>query len=276
VESGAKGLHVVSDFDRTLTLRRYSTHGTCEQSPLLPEKARLRAKELYERFYPVELDHSVPHAAKYAAMREWWLGANASLVDSGLCKQTLRRIVADALQQCCCGILRPGAKDLFALCHEHGVPLTIFSAGVADVLEEIVLQDAGYDLAAMPEAVVVANRALWREDGVIAGFAEPLVHAMNKCELPLPAAVRRQLRSPPRLLLLGDSLSDAHMADPMLAEMKGDPVVLRIAWIGGDDGKDADDAKIADFLREFDAVVTGDGPLTTALDVISGVVAAKH
>ena len=64
-----------------------------------------------------------------------------------------------------------------------GIPFLIFSAGLADVIQEVLTQVQGTGDAPVkqtrPGQRIVSNRMLW-SGGILTGFSEPLIHMFNK------------------------------------------------------------------------------------------------
>ena len=81
------------------------------------------------QYHPIEIDDTVPHDVKAAAMVEWWTGAHDVMIEAGVKKQLFADLVCSPDI-----MLRPGTHQLFALTAKHKVPLHIFSAGVGDVI----------------------------------------------------------------------------------------------------------------------------------------------
>ena len=148
------------------------------------------------------------------------------------------------------------------LLQEADVPLNIFSAGLADVIEIVLNQRLPFDVA--PTTNVVSNRMRWTDDGLMAklvGFSEPLIHMFNKteecfAEQAADAAILTSLKQRPMSVLLGDSIGDATMCS-------GGPhppsTTLRIGFLN-----DASKAPqvLGDYLEKFDIVIVGDTPMT--------------
>jgi hypothetical protein len=49
-----------------------STHGILERSGYFGEAFTTRAKQIFNKYYPIEVDTNIDHATKWAAMDEWW------------------------------------------------------------------------------------------------------------------------------------------------------------------------------------------------------------
>ena len=136
-QGGAQQLQIISDFDRTISKyylndgksKGNSCHGVhnCD----LPNFAE-EAEKLYNKYYPMEVLTELSHEEKVKACEEWWGKNHALLVNLGLTKKKMKSGVAAGFGEI---ILRGGYKqwvDFGSL----QVPLIIFSAGLADVIEE--------------------------------------------------------------------------------------------------------------------------------------------
>ena len=149
---GAGALRVVADFDYTLTrfwadapantVRAFSSHRTIEDSGLLSDAYHARVKAMQQKYYPLEVSTTLSHEEKLAHMIDWWNGAHETLVNDacGFRRAHIREAVrrARAQEPHARLLLRPGAAQFMNALHAAGVPLLVFSAGVADVLEEVV------------------------------------------------------------------------------------------------------------------------------------------
>src|SRR5690606_20357852 len=106
--------------------------------------------------------------------------------------------------------LREGCHDLFDLTEQNSVPLLIFSAGIADVLEEVIRH-----YARLPSnAVVVSNKMIFSEAGALTGFQDPVLHVFNKrasTALGHPYFHDPKNQQRTNVLLLGDSPADPDM-----------------------------------------------------------------
>ncbi len=108
VQGGRERLHVISDFDMTLTKwgdaqgkRSVSSHGilTRATSHTTPEfKARTSA--YYDRYYPMEVSTALSPADKVKAMEEWWSLAHDELLKLKLTRAHIRDMVGTWLCVC--------------------------------------------------------------------------------------------------------------------------------------------------------------------------------
>lgn len=213
VADGAGRLHVVTDFDHTVT-KPYKTDGTripssfgvLNMCPSLPDECRRESLALVRRFCPIERDPHMPLAAKTAAMLEWWRLSDGLHRGFRLARSEIAAAAATFNDDC----LRVGAKELFDALLELAVPVLVFSAGLADgvlaILRETELLHANVQ--------VLGNYLVYGEDEMLQGFdGTRIVHAFNKNEHALDNSEGgRRLRDRRNVLVMGDSLGDAEMA----------------------------------------------------------------
>ncbi|KAG9334658.1 hypothetical protein JZ751_007376 [Albula glossodonta] len=179
--------------------------------------AKLQLLQLKDKYYPIEIDPHLTMEEKYPFMVEWYFKSHTLLVEQRLQKEKLPEVVRES--DAC---LREGYEQFFDRLQVHNVPVFIFSAGLGDVLEEIIRQAGVYH----PNVKVVSNFMDFDEKGVLKGFKGDLIHVYNKHD----GALRntdyfKQLKDNCNIILLGDSLGDLNMAD-------GVPSVENILKIG--------------------------------------------
>ena len=165
--AGTEQLVVVSDFDMTLTSflmpdgsRGMSTHGILERSGYFGEAFTTRAKQIFNKYYPIEVDPNIDPATKWAAMSEWWETTHGLMVAEGLTKSDIKSCVAQGHFA-----FRDGVQELLGKLAQRKVPVMVFSAGIADVLEEIFRQRLGMD-----DVNIVSNRMKFDSTGKLIGF----------------------------------------------------------------------------------------------------------
>ncbi|KAI1885591.1 hypothetical protein AGOR_G00205380 [Albula goreensis] len=223
IKGGAAKLQIITDFD--MTLSRFSNNGkrcpTChniiDNCKLVTEDCRKKLLQLKDKYYPIEIDPHLTMEEKYPFMVEWYFKSHTLLVEQRLQKEKLPEVVRES--DAC---LREGYEQFFDRLQVHNVPVFIFSAGLGDVLEEIIRQAGVYH----PNVKVVSNFMDFDEKGVLKGFKGDLIHVYNKHD----GALRntdyfKQLKDNCNIILLGDSLGDLNMAD-------GVPSVENILKIG--------------------------------------------
>uniref|UniRef100_A0A4W6CMB5 5'-nucleotidase, cytosolic IIIB n=1 Tax=Lates calcarifer TaxID=8187 RepID=A0A4W6CMB5_LATCA len=133
---------VISDFDMTLTRfahngkRVPTTHNILDNRLLINEDCTRKMRELLNTYYPIEIDASRSAEEKLPLMVEWWTKVHELLIEQKIRRDMLAHAVKESS-----AMLRDGYKVFFECLAEHQVPLLIFSAGVGDVLEEVIRQN---------------------------------------------------------------------------------------------------------------------------------------
>lgn len=211
-EAGADKLHILADFDRTLT---YAFVGG-EKVPsiisilrsseeYLGEDYAKKALALYEKYHSIEINSKIPSGEKKNAMHEWWRAHFDLIVKSGLNRSHLDEVVASGKIK-----FRQGALKFFDFLHKHKVPLIIMSASglgsdvIAALFEK---EDRLYG-----NIYIISNSFVWDKKGRAIDIKKPIIHVMNKDE----TVVRdfpcyEKIKDRKNVLLLGDNLEDIGM-----------------------------------------------------------------
>ncbi|KAM8825074.1 cytosolic 5'-nucleotidase 3-like [Synchiropus picturatus] len=211
LKAGSNTLQIISDFDMTLTRFAYNgkrcptCHNILDNSKLISEDCKVKLQELLGTYYPIEIDSSRSVEEKLPLMVEWWTRAHELLVEQKIKKDLLAVAVKESEAR-----LRDGYKLFFDHLCWHSIPLLIFSAGIGDILEEVIRQAGVFH----PNVKVFSNYMDFDESGVLKAFKGELIHIYNKREgALLNTGHFQELRTRPNVLLMGDSLGDLNMAD---------------------------------------------------------------
>lgn len=210
-QDGPDKLQVVADFDRTLTKHTNkgnlcaTCHNVLEEGTHLPEFFRVKAKELRDRYFPLEMNPDLSVNEKIPLMIEWWTQAHELLAECGLTRQLIRKMVETSS-----AMLRDGCVWLFDQLHANDIPLLIFSAGIGDVLEEVIRYQATHH----SNMKVVSNYMTFDECDRMTGFQGEMIHTYNKNESAIHQSdYFTSLESRSNVLLLGDGVGDLQMAN---------------------------------------------------------------
>ncbi|XP_043817173.1 7-methylguanosine phosphate-specific 5'-nucleotidase A isoform X2 [Manihot esculenta] len=221
--AGPSKLQVIADFDATLTKymvndrRGHSSHGLLRQGN--PEYDAKR-HALYEYYHPLEFSPTIPIQEKTKLMKEWWGKTHNLLIEGGLTCDAIRESVANSAIA-----FRDGVVELFQFLEERDIPVLIFSAGLADIIEEVLRQKVHRSFR---NVKIVSNRMVFDDNGRLISFKGKLIHSLNKNEhaLDMAAPVHEHLgdvdgvsddsasvKKRTNVLLLGDHLGDLGMSD---------------------------------------------------------------
>ncbi|XP_061087095.1 7-methylguanosine phosphate-specific 5'-nucleotidase-like isoform X1 [Conger conger] len=258
--AGPGGLQVISDFDMTLTRFAYNgqrcptSHNILDNSKLISEDCKKSLKELLNKYYPIEIDSSRTVEEKLPHMVEWWTKAHNLLIQQKIRKDLLAQVVQESE-----AMLRDGYKEFFDHLRDLNVPLLIFSAGLGDVVEEVVRQKGLFH----SNVRVFSNYMDFDENGILRAFKGQLIHTYNKREgALLNEAHFHELKDRHNVLLLGDSLGDLTMADGV----QNVENVLKIGYLN-----DKVEERKESYLASYDIVLERDETMDLANAILRHV-----
>ena len=136
-EAGFEKLHVLADFDRTLTYGVIDGKETPSIISLLRDGNHLtegyaeKAHALFDKYSVIENKLELPLEERKLAMQEWWERHNKLLTESGLEKSDLEDIVTNGHLK-----FREGLLEFLDFLNEKKIPLIVLSAsGCGDAIE---------------------------------------------------------------------------------------------------------------------------------------------
>ncbi|KAK8943244.1 hypothetical protein KSP39_PZI009082 [Platanthera zijinensis] len=268
-EAGPCNLQVIADFDGTLTKywidgrRGHSSHGLLQQGN--PEYDAKR-EDLYNYYHPLEYSPVIPVEEKVKLMEEWWGKTHGLLIEGGLTLDAIRRSVS-----CSAIAFRDGVADLFEYLEDKGIPVLIFSAGLADVIEEVFRQKLQ---RSFKNIKIVSNRMVFDDNGCLVSFRGKTIHVLNKNEhsLDMSAPVHDQLgvmnglnnenhsvKTRTNVLLLGDHIGDLGMSDGLNYENR-----IAVGFLN-----DNIDGSIQSYSEAFDIVYLNDASMGATVDLVT-------
>jgi 2-hydroxy-3-keto-5-methylthiopentenyl-1-phosphate phosphatase len=201
IKDGKEALHIVSDFDLTLTSGKIAGQnlGTWDvMDELIPPEGVARHTKIYNSFRPIERAGKL--TAEVAAQK--WAETLDLITSYPINIDDVRAAFLAVAN------LRDGAKSLFDLCEESSVPTVILSSGIRNVVQVMVDH---YDIH---PAFILSNDLIidettrmvngWRKDS--------LVHILNKNEMGHDElnALRRSRHN---VILIGDVPDDTKMVE---------------------------------------------------------------
>ncbi|XP_062859364.1 7-methylguanosine phosphate-specific 5'-nucleotidase-like [Trichomycterus rosablanca] len=261
--AGPSELQVISDFDMTLTRfahngkRCPTTHNILHSSSLISEDCKAKMSGLLAHYYPIEIDESKSVEEKVPYMVEWWTKAHDFIVQEKIRKDQLAQAVKDSG-----AMLREGCKSFFDMLNQTSVPLLIFSAGVGDILEEVIRHHEVFH----PNVRVFSNYMDFDENGVVHAFKGDMIHTFNKREGALLNRDQFAQLARSNVLLLGDSLGDLNMADGVQNIQN----ILRIGYLN-----DKVDERRESYVQSYDIVLEKDETLNVPNAILKYITAGK-
>lgn len=247
VSDGKDNLLIVSDFDFTISrfaqrpgVRGASCHKVLEDSGVLGGEYEVKGQAVQRKYYAYEVDPAIDDITKNMYMNEWVHKSHELLLEFGLTRNLLKEAVRIALDRKSMN-LRNHLREYFNLLKEQNIPLLIFSAGIGEVLEEVLRQEHILGDEKQQDVTVISNSCIFADmsyedddnglspsssakvpstpSDVLVGFVEPMIHVFNKKASVFmdrhPFFKRQDLKEKTNLLMLGDSPRDVDMSDGM-------------------------------------------------------------
>ena len=211
-KEGVEKLHVLADFDRTLTYafvrgeKIPSIISILRSSgKYLGEDYAKKALALYEKYHSIEIDPKIPFEKKKKAMHEWWRTHFDLVIRSGLNRNHLDEVVVSRKME-----FRQGALEFFNFLHKHKIPLIIMSAsGLGSSVIAALLEKEN---RLYRNIYIISNSLVWDKNGKAIDIKKPIIHCLNKDETILKNfPCYKTIKQRKNVLLLGDNLEDVKM-----------------------------------------------------------------
>jgi len=258
---GSENLHVIADFDRTLTkcfvngVKMPSIISVLRNENYLSEEYSVKAKALAEHFHPIEIDPAISMNVKKRKMQEWWEKHFELLIKSGLNKKNLERVVNEGKVE-----FREGAEEFLDLLYEKKIPLIILSSsGIGDLIP-MYLEKYGklYD-----NVHIITNLYKWNKKGNAIGINKPIIHVFNKDETSVKdhPKIYEKVRDRKNVLLLGDSLGDLGMVEGFDYNN-----LLKIGFLNEEVERD-----LKVYKRNFDMIIINDSNMNYVNEFIKEI-----
>lgn len=248
-KEGLDKIHVLSDFDRTLTygaidgVKTPSIISMLRDGKHLSDDYARQAHALYDKYHVFENDIKLSETERKRMMMEWWNMHNKLLLESGLKKSDLQDIVEHGHVK-----FRDGVPMFLDFLNEKNIPLVIMSAsGCGDAIE-MFFEKIGRNY---PNICYVTNQFEWDENGRAMAPKEPIIHSLNKDETVLSSLpeVYKKVEGRKNVILLGDGFNDLDMVTGFEYDN-----LLSIGF-----QNDKNDKADIEYKNRFDVVLKGDG-----------------
>ncbi|MBI4043652.1 MAG: hypothetical protein HY393_02495 [Candidatus Diapherotrites archaeon] len=263
VAGGARALHVVADFDSTLTKAFVNAKKlpgaiqlVMEGNYLGPEYAR-EYKRLFDYYHPFEENQSLSLAERSKKMNEWWSVHIQVLHKYGMNMGIWEDILEKELIP-----LREGVIDFFKILETHNIPVLVFSAASGDMITRFLTLKK----CLTSNVHVLANFYELDAQGRVLGYknASHIIHTLSKNEGHVKGTpYEKEVLNRPNVLLLGDSLEDIDMVEGLPHK-----TVLKIGFLN-----ERNNVNLLLYKERYDALISGDGPMDFVNRVLREVLA---
>jgi len=249
IKDGPAKLHILSDFDQTLTKGFYkSKKATSIISHLrngnyLTSDYAEKSHALFDKYHPIEIDSKIPLQIRKKEMEEWWKLHFKLLIDSGLDKKTIIRSTKDMVAEDTLDF-RKSSQEFFDILKNNNIPLIIMSSSVGDLISEFINQKG----VNSENVHIISNLFEFDKSGKATGIKE-IVHVFNKHELEVKSLpIYNELLYRTNVILMGDSLGDLGM-------VSGFPYknLIKIGFLN-----ENKENNLEEFKKNFDIIITND------------------
>jgi len=248
----ARFLHVLSDFDRTLTYafvkgeRVPSMISILRSSgDYLGEEYAKEAQALFQKYHQKENDPKITLKERKRLMREWWLKHYQLLIKSGLSKKHLKIVVDSQKIR-----LRKGAKEFFKLLSLSKIPIVIMSA--SGLGTEAISMFLKKEKCFYSNIYIISNSFKWDKNGKAIGVKEPVIHSLNKDETMVKNfPFYKKIKNRKNVILLGDSPEDVGMIEGFAYKN-----LIKIGFLNEDVNKN-----LKLYKKVFDVLILNDSSL---------------
>lgn len=213
-EGGLSKVHVLADFDKTLT-RAFvdgkevpSVISILRDGSFLTPDYASKAQALYDKYHPLENDKTISEEEKKRLMAEWWTTHFELLIQSGLNKKDIERVVKSGRIK-----FRDGFSELADFLRDSNIPLVIMSSAGLGV--ESISQRLEQEGKLSDNIHIISNAFEWDKDGRAVSVRQPIVHGSNKDETLVQSFpdIFKTIKDRKNVILLGDNLDDVGMVD---------------------------------------------------------------
>jgi len=256
---GIDSLHIVADFDRTLT--RAYINGVPAKRPfsLIREGDYLHpdytagAQELFNTYHPIEISNDLSKEEKDKEIKKWWRLHLELMKKYGITQRVFQDIVETQKIQ-----LRDGVRELMTLLHSQGIPLVIMSAGLGDMISAVLKAEG----LLFDTVYIVSNFFQFDQEGKATGIQDTIIHSLNKHEVETRnLSFYPTIENRKNVVLLGDSIDDLGMVAGFTCK--------NIIRIGFQNEREEDTT----FIESFDITITDDGDVNAITELVQSLVA---
>lgn len=256
-KAGVDSIHVVSDFDQTLTKRLVEGKKLpsvyAELNKYLGAEYSEKERVLFDTYYQYETSPSIPLKVKCEKMMEWWQRHLQLMIEYGLDKQTLHQVAKHRELS-----FRDNANEFFSLLAANKIPFLIFSAGLGDVITDVLQLDG----MLTKNIHVISNVFDFDGTGKVRGYANHVIHSFNKNEVEVKHhPYHEEVEQRKNVILLGDMIEDLGMIAGIHHEC-----VISIGFLNENASE-----RLDDYAKAFDLVILHDGSLEKAVWLVKEI-----
>ncbi len=177
---GSINLHIISDWDSTLTKKFFNGEGVGSSFAKLKNNSYLdndyssKAESLRNEYRPIQLADDISLDIKSRKMLEWWKKHLDLLICSGMHRNIIMDIISKKEIH-----PRDGFFEFLDILQKNRIPMFIFSAGLGDFIKEFLISEEKLT----DNVNIISNFFKFSEFGKAVSYYELIVHNFNKGEI---------------------------------------------------------------------------------------------
>jgi len=251
ISDGKNNLHLLVDFDRTLTIGKDKDNRDFTSwnalTKLLPEEALAKQQALYKKYRPIEASGKMTNKQG----EDWARQVLKIFVENEI---NLLKLEEDFANN---NSIRSHTKAVFEACEALEIPIVILSAGIKQTID---IWSKNYFVY---PTLTIATNLIVDKKGKIIGWDKDIIHVANKREKGHKNFSEIKNKRP-NVILIGDAIEDADMAD-------GDENILRIRINNPREDEALDQAAFANQTFEKFDLMINNGTLEPVLKILEHI-----
>jgi cytosolic 5'-nucleotidase 3 len=262
IDGGPNNFHVISDFDHTLTPLYHKGEKTTPVPGLLRDKGYFNPeyKKRSDIVAKVNLTtdfESNKHRAE--VMISWWEQEFSLLKKYGCREKAIELLVVGKHI-----ISRPGCDEFYSLLKKNDIPLLVFSAGIANIIDHYYK-----DRNDIPKKThILSNHIYFDENGNMEDYTkgEDIIHPYNKGEISIHDTTHfDHISRRENVIVMGDIIADTKMGQYLDATQNS----IKIGFYNSLGSRDS----IGKYMVAFDVVLAYDASMNYVNELIEKIVA---
>lgn len=259
INDGANKLHIVSDFDKTLTQcfvdgkKTPTAFALIRNGEYLKNNYSKKAHDLFNKYNPFEIDDTLDFDFRVQKMKEWWKAHEKLLVESGMHKDIVDDILKKQPK-----LFRKGATNFLDVLKEKEIPILVFSAGMGNMIE-------GYlkiENKLTSNVHILSNTFDFDDNGFATKYKDGVIHIFNKSETEVKnKEFLASIKERKNIILLGDIISDLGMSEGLDHD-----TVITIGFLN-----ENVESKLELYKSKFDVVITNDSDMDFVNEIIEKI-----
>jgi 5'-nucleotidase len=264
-KEGLNSIHIISDFDRTLTKAFFKGEKTpslishIRNGNYLTKDYATKSKELFNRYHPIEISKEIPKEEKNKKMLEWWSNHYKLLTESGLDEPTIKKSVTDLINEGKIK-LREGVADFLNTTNKNNIPFIILSsAGIGNMVTEFLNKQN----LIFHNIYFIGNTLKFNKNNRFIGIKDnKIIHIFNKNEAEIKSLpIYPEIAKRKNVILIGDSIEDIKMVEGFRYNS-----IIKIGFYNGYEDN------LEDFKKNFDIVLINDSSFEAINNLLKEII----